>query len=466
MKGLGELLRDRGWVSNHQLDEALARQREMGGLVGTCLLEIGAIQEDLLVRVLSEQLGVPAASVADLADVPPGVHQLLPRDLAARYLAIPFRKMSGRVDVALLDVRNLALHDELAFVIGKKLNIHIANEARIYEALEKYYTQEPPLRFAHLLELLNRERGRWQAPPPRKGQGPVKETAAGPGPPRRPSAPRPVTRKPVPPSRIIAHELRIETAGPPKKTAEEAKLMSAGAATVETRVHRTEPQAGARTTAQPAADKPQPAPKMPAPVAPAPQPAPAEPVAPIEPPPVAPRSITPQSTRARPSRARLTLEEVELLLEKVRKPDEVGRVLLDFLAQQYPRVLLFRVQRDQVMGWMGRGQSLNEARLRDYEVDFAQPSIFLNLRQGGSFFLGQLPDMPAHAKLAECWNATTPPECAVFPVRIRERAVTYIYFDRDHRGLDGLDFSAIRRLATMAGIAFEMCIMQQKLRKV
>jgi hypothetical protein len=464
MKGLGELLRDRGWVSNHQLDEALARQREMGGLVGTCLLEIGAIQEDLLVRVLSEQLGVPAASIADLADVRPSVHQLLPRDLAARYLAIPFRKMAGRVDVALLDVRNLALHDELAFVIGKKLNIHIANEARIYEALEKYYSQEPPVRFAHLLELLNRERGRWQAPPQKKTQRPVTDTAAsaGPGPPRRPSTPRPVARKPVPPSRIIAHELRIESAGPPKKAADETKQMSPGAAAVETRVHRTGPKAPAHAAAQPAADKPQPAAVMPGPTAPAPKPAPAEPVAPAKTQPVPPRS----GTRARPSRARLTLEEVELLLEKVRKPDEVGRVLLDFLSQQYPRVLLFRVQRDQVTGWMGRGQSLNEARLRDYEVDFTQPSIFLNLRQGGSFFLGQLPDMPAHAKLAECWNETTPHECAVFPVRIRERAVSYIYLDRDHRGLDGLDFTSIRRLATMAGIAFEMCIMQQKLRKV
>ena len=154
------------------------------------------------------------------------------------------------------------------------------------------------------------------------------------------------------------------------------------------------------------------------------------------------------------------------MLEKARKPDEVGRVLLDFLAQQYPRVLLFQVQRDRITGWMGRGQSLNEARLRDYEVDFTQPSIFLNLRQGGSFFLGQLPDMAAHTKLAECWNETTPHECAVFPVRIRDRAVSYIYLDRDHRGLDGLDFTSIRRLATMAGIAFEMCIMQQKLRKV
>ena len=273
MKGLGELLRDRGWVSNHQLDEALARQREMGGLVGTCLLELGAIQEDLLVRVLSEQLGVPAASVADLADVRPGVHQLLPRDLAARYLAIPFRKMAGRVDVALLDVRNLALHDELAFVIGKKLNIHIANEARIYEALEKYYGQEPPLRFAHLLELLSRERGRWQAPPPKTAQRPVKATAAGQDPPRRPSTPKPVARKPVPPSRIIAHELRIETAGPPKKSAEETKQMSPGAAAVETRVHRTEPQPGARTAAQPAADKPRPAPVVPKPAAQVPAPA-------------------------------------------------------------------------------------------------------------------------------------------------------------------------------------------------
>lgn len=466
MKGLGELLRDRGWISNHQLDEALARQREMGGLIGTCLLELGAIQEDLLVRVLSEQLGVPGASSADLADVPPAVYQLLPRDLAARYLAIPFHQMSGRVDIALLEVKNLALHDELAFVIGKKLNVHIANEARIYEALDKYYGQEPPIRFSHLLELLNRAQSRWQKATQKPAPRPAISAPVEPAPAQRSSPPKPPARKPVPPSRIIAHELKIETASPPQRPPTVRPPVAPRSAAVEARSRTGESRPFARNAAQAAAEVPEATAPMPRAAIENEKTKPAPAAVPDRPSPVSPPQISMASNRARRSRARLTLEEVELLLEKVREPGEVGRVLLDFLSQQFPRVLLFQVKRNQVRGWLGRGQGLNEARLRDYEVDFSQPSIFLNLRRGGSFFLGQLPDMPAHGKLAECWNETTPHECAVFPVRIRDRAVSYIYLDGDHRGLDGLDFTLIKRLATMAGIAFEMCIMQQKLRKV
>ena len=141
-------------------------------------------------------------------------------------------------------------------------------------------------------------------------------------------------------------------------------------------------------------------------------------------------------------------------------------MVLDYLSQEFPRVLLFKVDHSHVAGWMGRGQSLDLSSLQAYQIGFDQPSIFLNLRQAGSFFLGRLPDMPAHSGLAKCWNETAPHECAIFPIRVRNRAVSYIYIDRNQQGLDGLNFEAIRRVLTMAAIAFEMCIMQQKLRRV
>ena len=74
--------------------------------------------------------------------------------------------------------------------------------------------------------------------------------------------------------------------------------------------------------------------------------------------------------------------------------------------------------------------------------------------------------MQAHIELASCWSETSAHECAIFPIRVRDRAVSYIYLDRNHEGLDGLDFEALRRISTMAAIAFEMCIMKQKLRRV
>lgn len=158
---LGGLLIARGLISRSQLDAALARQRGMGGRLGTCLLETGSITEDALLAVLSEQLGVPVATRSDLEAVPQELISLLSPDSAINCCAIPFRGSSHRVDVALVDAGDLTLEDELSFSIGKSIRPHLATELRVLEALHKYYGGALPLRFRQLLD----RKGRTEASP-------------------------------------------------------------------------------------------------------------------------------------------------------------------------------------------------------------------------------------------------------------------------------------------------------------
>ncbi|HUP22054.1 MAG TPA: hypothetical protein VNB06_03845 [Thermoanaerobaculia bacterium] len=139
MKALGALLTDLGWIATEHLDHALKVQRAIGGRLGTCLLEIDALSEERLLCALCHQLGVPAARGADLRNIPPEVHQLVPSRLALRWQAVPFRMLGEDLHVAMLEVGNLEFQDELAFATGKRVRIHIANEARLYAALEEYF---------------------------------------------------------------------------------------------------------------------------------------------------------------------------------------------------------------------------------------------------------------------------------------------------------------------------------------
>jgi hypothetical protein len=139
LKVLGALLTDLGWVSAEHLDHALKVQRAIGGRLGTCLLEIEALSEERLLCALCHQLGVPAARCGDLRNIPPEVHQLVPSRLALRWQAVPFRMLGDDLHVAMLEVGNLEFQDELAFATGKHIRIHVANEARLYGALEGYF---------------------------------------------------------------------------------------------------------------------------------------------------------------------------------------------------------------------------------------------------------------------------------------------------------------------------------------
>ena len=160
----------------------------------------------------------------------------------------------------------------------------------------------------------------------------------------------------------------------------------------------------------------------------------------------------------------LSQEGVQRALEAADRADDIGTALLGYLGQEFLRLLLFRVGQGRVRGWMGRSPAFDQYRFRNWTVGFDEPSVFLNLRQGAEFFLGRLPAMPAHKRLVKCWRGSLETECAVFPVKVRDRLVCVVYGDRDSLGLAGLDVQAIQRLTGKAAIAFEMLLMQRKLR--
>lgn len=164
MKRLGQFLIELGWISDDQLARALQSQEVLGGRLGTCLLELGAVDEEQLVKALSHQLGVEGTRSRDLQKVPPEVYGLLPAKAARRCQAVPFRMLGGEIHVALLDVLNLGLHDEIAFATGKTVRPFVAHEARIYQALADYYDLDAPARYRQLLTRLDENGSRPRAP--------------------------------------------------------------------------------------------------------------------------------------------------------------------------------------------------------------------------------------------------------------------------------------------------------------
>jgi len=165
MKKLGELLVEREWVTREQLTQALRHQQVFGGRIGTCLLELTLLSEDRLTRALSDQLGVPPATVDDLRVIADGLIELVPTKLAWRARAVPFERFGNALSVAVVDTRDLLAQDELAFVTSRRLKVHVAPEVRVLEALEKHYNCPVEPRFARIWDRLNRAKYLWQDEP-------------------------------------------------------------------------------------------------------------------------------------------------------------------------------------------------------------------------------------------------------------------------------------------------------------
>lgn len=452
MGKLGQILVARGWITVQQLTRALKNQNVAGGRLGTCLLEMDALREEVLLKGLAEQHGVPAVGLDDLRGIPEEVLNLISDKLARRLRAVPFRVDLGRLDVALMDPRNLSAQDEIAFASGKRVKVYVAHEIRILEALDKHYGEECPSRVSMLLDRLNRARFLWDRPAEpgeaEPGEPPLDHPFATP-PKLRLPPPLPELQRPTPQRSQVLQASQASQPSPPSP-----------------RLARANPAATA-PVASPVA-MPQPAPPVEA----------AEPAA--EPPPRRSAQPRPMSVALTPEeRAELgafawiepasvdrslpvpaNLDEVEKALAQARDLEEVGQILLGFLGRNHRRAALFQVGRDRVSGWRVHGSGIDRDAFAAFSIGFDQPSLFLNLRQGSSLYLGPLPPMPAHRQLARTWGGDLPRDCVMLPVRIKDRLVMVLYADGAIKG--PVQLPQMQRLLALATTAVERCILERK----
>ncbi len=472
MATLGQLLVRQGWASPDDIERALTAQTAVANRLGTFLLERRVLTEDLLLKALSEQHQVPGAGVEDLRDVPADVIATLSAKLAARCNAVPFRTFGTQVHVAMLDPRDLNSQDELAFALGKRVRPFVATEVRIREALERYYGVPCPSQLKNLIQRLDSTR-----------YAPQAKTAS--------AAPRAATtagertrRLWEQPEAALFSEEHTRPAPPPPAVAAGATASAVAMRPARSPARPAAATAAATAQAQEVAASPAPAPvrrpKRPesVPLTPRerldlqladaarlaeaqtlPDPVP-EPV--VAPPPPGPLGDDTQPVPSGAPPLPISLADAEEHLARCTAPDQVATVLLAVLDQQFERIALFKVLRDRVTGWRGSGRTLDQDALREFSADFNQPSLFLNLRTSGSFYLGPLPAMAVHRSLARCWGGSLPRECILLPVRIQGRLVTAIYLDREPGGLGKVDLDALLHLAVAAAEAYERCILRKK----
>jgi len=85
---LGEILVKYGIITQNMLKNALRRQSQVGGQIGSVLIEMGYITTDTLLDFLSKQFGVPAVNLFKL-DIPSDMLKALPIEKIKEYKVLP-----------------------------------------------------------------------------------------------------------------------------------------------------------------------------------------------------------------------------------------------------------------------------------------------------------------------------------------------------------------------------------------
>ncbi|MGZ3481568.1 MAG: ATPase, T2SS/T4P/T4SS family, partial [Myxococcaceae bacterium] len=140
---LGELLVRENLISLQQLQKAQDEQKKAGGRIGYHLTKLGFIEESELTNFLSKQYGVPSINLKEF-DIDGEVVKLVPKEVAEKHQCIPVNRAGASLILAMSDPSNIYAIDDIKFLTGYNIEVVVASEQAIKEALEKYYAEKGP----------------------------------------------------------------------------------------------------------------------------------------------------------------------------------------------------------------------------------------------------------------------------------------------------------------------------------
>lgn len=140
-KQLGKILLRQKLVTPDELEGLLEHQSKTPGRrLGSYAVESGAVDEVDMLRALSEQHGLPGIDVAQMV-VPTENLKLIPYDIAAQYMILPFSVKDEHLFLAMADPSDRRVVDEIEFVTGRKVFPYVAVSDPLKRVIDAAYSQ-------------------------------------------------------------------------------------------------------------------------------------------------------------------------------------------------------------------------------------------------------------------------------------------------------------------------------------
>lgn len=138
---IGDVLVAAGAITEEQLQEGLAKQKETGRKLGNALVDLGFISNDMLITVLTTQLGIDYIELKG-AKIEDKVIHMVPESMVTKYQAIPIEVDPDNpniLKVAMADPMDIMAMDDIGLVTNLQVEPMLASEEGIKNAIDKYY---------------------------------------------------------------------------------------------------------------------------------------------------------------------------------------------------------------------------------------------------------------------------------------------------------------------------------------
>ncbi|MCX8030207.1 MAG: type IV-A pilus assembly ATPase PilB [Thermodesulfovibrionales bacterium] len=125
-------------ITDAQLLEAMKIQKKERKSLGHILLKLGYITEDKLTKALSTHHQAPVIHLKDI-QLDHSLLKLIPYEVVVKHQVIPLAKNGDALKVAMADPSNSIALEDIKFLTGMNVIVHIAPETEILETIERNY---------------------------------------------------------------------------------------------------------------------------------------------------------------------------------------------------------------------------------------------------------------------------------------------------------------------------------------
>jgi len=142
---VGDVLVDRGLITSEQVDQAITAQKEGGKrqLLGEILIELGYISQEQLTAALADAYSTPFARLSSRL-VDGDVFNVLPREFMEEHDVLPMFKVDGMLTVAVTDLTNFFLCDEIAQHAGCPVQVVAVLADDVHKVIEELSQDDAP----------------------------------------------------------------------------------------------------------------------------------------------------------------------------------------------------------------------------------------------------------------------------------------------------------------------------------
>src|ERR1039457_653437 len=139
---IGQLLLDKGVISEDQLRIAAQEQSQTPQPLGRLLVRLGFLSEATIRNVLSESLGQVSVDLSTVI-IDAAAVALIPQDVARRYQLLPLSLDSASkiLTLAVADPDNIIALDQVRALLKDEYRVitQLASESDILRAIDQYY---------------------------------------------------------------------------------------------------------------------------------------------------------------------------------------------------------------------------------------------------------------------------------------------------------------------------------------